>query len=192
MTTNFAAAMRRASLSTRAYDPIEATRIIQDALAQQTGFQKPPADSKRPPSLRLIDPGAEIIPSCRTQHEPMQRRKSLGNVLQILKDGKSRLQAFETLSKRSVGTPPPPIADGAQFIARSFTCAAGARSYKVYIPASAPRPNGLIVMLHGCKQNPDDFATGTNMNAVAEAHSLLVAYPAQPASPRLRSCREIP
>ena len=79
--------------------------------------------------------------------------------------------------------------DGAQFVSRSFTCAAGARAYKLYIPASAAdRPRGLIVMLHGCKQNPDDFATGTNMNAVAEAHGLLVAYPAQPASANASSC----
>ena len=121
MTTNFAAAMRRAALSTRAYDPIEATRIIQDALAQQTGFQQLAADSKRRPSMRLIDPGAEIIPPSRTQLEPMQR-KSLGDVLQILKDGKSRFHAFDGLRKRP-GTPPPAIADGAQFIARSFACA---------------------------------------------------------------------
>lgn len=187
MTTNFAAAMRRAALSTRAYDPVEATRIIQDALAQQTGFQKPAAEPKRPPSLRLIDPGAEIISSSRTQHEPMQR-KSLGDVLQILKDGKSRFHAFDALRKRS-GTPPPPIADGAQFIARSFACAAGARSYKLYNPASAPtRPNGLIVMLHGCKQNPDDFASGTDMNTVAETHGLIVAYPSQNSSAHASSC----
>ena len=89
MTTTFAAAMRRAALSTRACDPVEATRIIQDALAQQTGFQQPAADSKRPPSMRLIDPGAEIIPSSGTPREPMQRQP-LGDVLQILKDGKSR------------------------------------------------------------------------------------------------------
>ena len=82
MTTNFAAAMRRAALSTRAYDPIEATRIIQDALAQQPGFLQSAADSKRPLSLRLIDPGAEIIPSSRTQYEPGQR-KPLGDVLRI-------------------------------------------------------------------------------------------------------------
>ena len=99
MTTTFAAAMRRAALSTRAYDPIEATRIIQDALAQQTGFQQSAADSKRPPSLRLIDPGAEIIPPSRTQLEPMQR-KSLGDVLQILKDGKSRFRCFRHLTQQ--------------------------------------------------------------------------------------------
>jgi poly(hydroxyalkanoate) depolymerase family esterase len=34
-------------------------------------------------------------------------------------------------------------------------------------------------MLHGCKQDPDDFARGTNMNSVAEAHGLAVVYPAQ-------------
>jgi len=79
--------------------------------------------------------------------------------------------------------------DGAQFVSRSFTCAAGSRAYRLYVPASADhRPLGLIVMLHGCRQNPDDFATGTNMNAVAEANGLLVAYPAQPASANASSC----
>jgi poly(hydroxyalkanoate) depolymerase family esterase len=79
--------------------------------------------------------------------------------------------------------------EGAQFVSRSFACAAGIRIYKLYMAASAAdRPRGLIVMLHGCKQDPDDFATGTNMNAVAETHGLLVAYPAQPGSANASSC----
>ena len=38
---------------------------------------------------------------------------------------------------------------------------------------------GLVVMLHGCTQSPEDFAIGTGMNRVAEAEGLVVVYPEQ-------------
>jgi len=66
------------------------------------------------------------------------------------------------------------------FLTASCTNHAGTRAYKVYVPSSY---NGqalpLIVMLHGCKQNPNDFAAGTGMNAIAEQNSCFVVYPAQ-------------
>jgi poly(hydroxyalkanoate) depolymerase family esterase len=83
----------------------------------------------------------------------------------------------------------PAMPEGARFVARSFACVHGARDFMLYIPASvAQQPRGLILMLHGCTQTPDDFAAGTNMNAVAEAQGLLVAYPAQTRANNASSC----
>jgi poly(hydroxyalkanoate) depolymerase family esterase len=67
-----------------------------------------------------------------------------------------------------------------RFIKRSFANAAGTRAYKTYLPVryrgqSLP----LIVMLHGCKQTPDDFAAGTRMNQLADELGFIVVYPAQ-------------
>jgi poly(hydroxyalkanoate) depolymerase family esterase len=58
----------------------------------------------------------------------------------------------------------------------------GQRSYKLFIPKlPATRPMPLLVMLHGCTQDPDDFATGTRMNMLAQQRGFLVLYPLQPA-----------
>jgi poly(hydroxyalkanoate) depolymerase family esterase len=62
----------------------------------------------------------------------------------------------------------------------SFTNDDGTRAYKLYVPSTyRGEPVPLIVMLHGCTQDPDDFATGTQMNLLAEEMPCLVVYPAQ-------------
>ena len=173
MNADFGAAMRRALLLTRAHDVAGATRLIQNALAGDHGAVR-----------------GEEAPAARPSERPAPRlRKPIGEVLRRLRDGRLKIGALDPGPAMKLRREPPPVPDGAQFLSRSFTCAAGTRSYRLYIPASAPdRPRGLVVMLHGCKQDPDDFAAGTNMNTVAERHGLLVAYPCQPGAANASSC----
>jgi len=221
MNDDFAAAMRRAALSTRAYDLMEATRIIQDALAGRSASdidQPASSDAVSPPpqqrpTLRLVGSDIEIVePSAKpasssappakpasSSAQPRagtattnRLRRPLGETIQALREGRLRSGMFAPLPGMEARATPgmrPPMPDGAQFLTRSFSCAAGTRSYKIYRPASAPdRPRGLVVMLHGCKQDPDDFAAGTNMNTVAEANGLIVAYPVQTGAANASSC----
>lgn len=81
-----------------------------------------------------------------------------------------------------------PLYEGA-FTEHSYSNAAGGRNYKLYVPKQRPSgPLPLIIMLHGCTQSPDDFAAGTQMNALAEESGFLVAYPAQPQTANASKC----
>ncbi|MEO8154947.1 MAG: PHB depolymerase family esterase [Rhizobacter sp.] len=82
---------------------------------------------------------------------------------------------------REVDTPPPTVpTQPASFDEYPFATAQGLRHYKLFIPAGlGDRRAPLVVMLHGCSQNPDDFAAGTRMNEFAQQRGFRVLYPAQ-------------
>jgi hypothetical protein len=115
MSKDFAAAMRRATLAARASNVAEATRVIQDALSGPTipGAQdrtvsdiySPPAQSR--PKPFVIDPDADVVEpaeaspkaSDRVEIPPLstRMRKSLGETLIILRNGRFSTDALATL-----------------------------------------------------------------------------------------------
>jgi poly(hydroxyalkanoate) depolymerase family esterase len=81
------------------------------------------------------------------------------------------------------------FASAGRFVACSHSNTAGNMSYNLYTPKAARRNHsGLLVMLHGCRQTPEDFAIGTRMNRLADEHGFLVVYPAQSATANPMNC----
>jgi poly(hydroxyalkanoate) depolymerase family esterase len=118
-------------------------------------------------------------------------RPSLSETLRDLRERFPKMSAMPGLadglgSSRGVSVVVP---EGARFEERTFSNAAGSRAYKVYVPSGyTGKALPVVVMLHGCTQNPDDFAAGTRMNALAEEQTFLVAYPSQPQSANMQKC----
>jgi poly(hydroxyalkanoate) depolymerase family esterase len=87
----------------------------------------------------------------------------------------SRVRAAKPLAYRVAA----PSGTG-QWVRATYSDGAGSRAYRTYLPEKDQgqrRP--LVVMLHGCKQNPEDFALGTRMNELADELGFVVVYPEQ-------------
>jgi poly(hydroxyalkanoate) depolymerase family esterase len=85
----------------------------------------------------------------------------------------------------------PPEVDAATggFFSGKHTDVAGMRDYKLYVPPQhGNKPLPLVVMLHGCTQDADDFAVGTGMNDAALKQGFFVLYPTQAQSANPQRC----
>lgn len=76
---------------------------------------------------------------------------------------------------------------------RQFTDKTGRRlAFARYTPASATSATAagmpLVVMLHGCRQTAEAFATGTRMNQWADAGDFMVLYPQQSLARQVQRC----
>jgi len=194
MTNDFVAEILRATGSLRSGDRAGVTAVIQNALsaAGLTGSLDAGPSGNLNPGIQLPQTfrlgaghGAEHFPP-RTD----RLRKPLSEVVRTLRAGgrELRLGGLQNLGQPAL-TPDLPLPEGAEFLDLRYSCATGARRYRLYVPSSAGEGlQGLIVMLHGCTQSPEDFAAGTGMNILAEEHGLLIVYPAQTAGENSMSC----
>jgi len=90
-----------------------------------------------------------------------------------------------------VDAAPTSVADGqgGDFIAGSHSHAGRSLGYKLYVPPGAEGKHlPMVVMLHGCTQDPDDFAAGTGVNELAREQGFYVLYPAQAADANPSRC----
>ncbi|WP_410219343.1 alpha/beta hydrolase family esterase [Paracoccus sp. (in: a-proteobacteria)] len=86
---------------------------------------------------------------------------------------------------------PVDVPEGAQWDWKTHQAAGLSREYRLYVPASladGADPAGLILLLHGCTQDPDDFARGTGILEAAEKHRVIVVAPAQPSQANMNRC----
>ncbi len=178
---------------------IRGAKPTPDTGARRAEPPPPPAErpaAKRPPSSPPPQPPKPSARPSAAEAEPAPARAPLdplGDTIAALRAVRRAFGGLEAwtaaMSSWNDDVAPPPIPEGARFDRHVFSCAAGTRDYRLYEPASAgARPKGLVVMLHGCRQTPEDFALGTRMNAAAETMGLLVAYPHQPRSANANGC----
>jgi len=171
----FIAQMQNAAQLLQTEGPMAATAAIQRALH---GAAMP--DMASSPFVRPSPPdGPEVLIDINPDHaaakpaKARSRSRGLTGLAERLRAGMARTGVEDVEASDAV-----PLKG--KFLSLSCSAPAGTRAYKLYIPSTyTGQAMPLVVMLHGCKQNPDDFAAGTGMNALAEEHGCLVAYPAQ-------------
>lgn len=185
----FASAMQDALAQVRAGDPAAATRIIQQALsgrAEAGPDGQPVIDGQ---ARRVAPEGARETPAAPPRPTPPRAetrapqaarpagglRMRLGQAVDLLREGAGRIVP---LPGQPAATPDHPA--GGRWDRLHFQGQAGARDYRLYVPQSvAGAPQGLILLLHGCTQSPEDFVTGTGMIAQAERARLILVIPEQ-------------
>jgi poly(hydroxyalkanoate) depolymerase family esterase len=172
LNTKLVAQMRAATQALLRKGPAAATTVIQEALNNASAVHQsinPMRDINPPPAPELASNQPSYDPSRVAEEIVPEMLAKFGRMGDF-----SGLFPTPGVRKAEKQVLPGTFSD------HSHTNAAGTRTYKLYVPSSYQGEHAaLIVMLHGCTQDPDDFALGTGMNVLAEETGCLVVYPAQ-------------
>ncbi len=174
MNEKMKAALKEAAKLTRTGQMQAATEKIQKTL--QNSFQSQGSTS----AVRVaVEKLAHALPEAARQ-KASQGAQSFGDFIPDLS---------QSFPPRATSAPSAALGQG-QFLSDTYSNSAGTRGYKLYVPKGIQENQKLplVVMLHGCTQDPDDFAAGTQMNLQADEELCLVLYPAQPNSANPNKC----
>ena len=168
--------MREATRLTQSGNLMEATAAIQRALGNTGAAPLPPSPIFSTPSPIILDDCVFEVaqPEAQPKAHPTQA---------------PRPEAVQPEAVRPDANWP----GRGEFTLGSHTHASLTRRYKLFTPPgsaghSASKSLPLVVMLHGCTQNPDDFAAGTGMNQLAREQGFYVLYPEQAADANPQRC----
>ena len=185
MTKPFTNGMTKATELTRSGKLQEATALIQALLHSRPDDPATTDTVIDGDFTRLAAPVADPAGQTKATRPRMRSDASRSGLAETLR----RIAAGGMPGPAAVSRTAPVVPPGACFLALTHATAQGSRDYRLYVPAKRPEaPMPLIVMLHGCTQNPEDFATGTGMNVLAEEFGCLIAYPAQPSGANAQKC----
>lgn len=176
----FLAQMREATQLLQSEGPMAATAAIQRALHGAAGQENTAATTDWTQYLPQQAELKDITPEASAEASP-EVHAPAGLLARLRKFSGKWAGASAHLPVDDVDVVDvADLAGKGRFLAGSCTNHAGTRAYKLYVPSGyAGEALPLVVMLHGCTQNPDDFAAGTGMNAIAEEHNCFVVYPSQ-------------
>ena len=162
MSKNFTQSLLRATRMTSMGRLMGATRLIQKALLKASVGAKPLPPSGRPSAFK-------------------------GTLIGTPNRAKATIAAeiTETIAPRQTGTKARSARDS--FEAGQFKFEGKLYPYRLYLPPPVVKSTNseqntrmpLMVLLHGCTQNAQDFARGTAMNDLAGQHHAMVLYPEQ-------------
>jgi poly(hydroxyalkanoate) depolymerase family esterase len=190
LNTKMMAQMRAATRSLFHKGPAASTAVIQEALKNASAIQQAAKAARMgqpAPTMRDInEPPTSVPPS---NQPAFDATRVMEDLVPEMMANLSRAGAAFGARPFQPGLTPEAEALPGTFSSGSHTNAAGTRHYKLYVPSCyTGQPLPLVVMLHGCTQDPDDFATGTQMNVLAEELQCIVVYPAQSQQANVSRC----
>lgn len=188
--------MADAARSTQLGDLMQATALIQQALRPtHSADAEGPARRRGPPldGTDAADPAANEAFTVEGETRVIRT--------QPLDDG---TRPFGPVAKSDPSSKPAPApahatapvpsssAPQERWLSAQFSHGGRSLAYKLFIPAATAAEAGvrrpLVVMLHGCTQSAADFATGTQMNALAREKGVIVLYPEQAQHANAQRC----